>query len=103
MDAGQRAWLAGICADSPGFYFGHPAEPLPPTRPGIEHLATLTVPALVAVGEHDHAFTHRCADRVASGLPTAHRVTVAGADHFVNVTAPAAFAVLVTSIVTDRR
>ncbi|WP_457033945.1 alpha/beta fold hydrolase [Kitasatospora sp. P5_F3] len=102
LDAGQRAWLADICAGSPGFYFGHPAEPLPPARPGIEHLASLTVPTLVAVGEYDHAFTHHCADRVASGLPGAHRVTVAGADHFVNVTAPATFAELVNSFTAER-
>ncbi|MFJ9516971.1 alpha/beta fold hydrolase [Kitasatospora sp. NPDC101801] len=102
LDPGQRAWLAGICADSPGFHLGHPAEPLTPARPGIEQLAALAGPALVAVGEHDLAFTHRCADRMAQGLPGAHRVTVAGADHFVNVTAPDAFAELITAFTAAR-
>ncbi|MGW4646206.1 alpha/beta fold hydrolase [Kitasatospora sp. NPDC004289] len=91
----QRLRLARLYADSPDFLLGTPAEPLEPARPGIAHLAEVTAPTLAAVGEHDLPYTHRCAARIAAGVPGAELVTVTGADHFLNLSRPDRFAELV--------
>lgn len=90
-DPARRELVAGLYRDSPGFLTGWPHQPTPPGRPGIEHLADITVPTVVLVGEHDTDFTRACADRIAAGVPHAHREDVRGADHFLNLSRPEVF------------
>ena len=54
-------------------------------------LETLAVPALVAVGESDHADFRAIADRLASTLRDARRVTIPGAGHLPSLEQPEAF------------
>ncbi|WP_073808904.1 alpha/beta fold hydrolase [Kitasatospora sp. CB01950] len=92
----QRARIQEMYADSPGFFAGWPAEPLPEARPGIEHLGLVQAPTTVVVGEHETDFTRRCALRISHGVSGTRRIDVPGADHFVNLTRPDAFHQLVT-------
>ena len=52
----------------------------------IDELAEIEVPALILVGEHDHAYL-RAAELMASRLPRAESVTLLGATHVVNIEA----------------
>lgn len=54
-------------------------------------LETLAVPALVLVGESDHADFHAIADRLAGALPSTGRATIPGAGHLPSLEQPAAF------------
>ncbi|WP_425559834.1 alpha/beta fold hydrolase [Kitasatospora terrestris] len=93
----HRALLERLYADSLGFLTGWDVEPLPAAEPGIEHLDRITAPALVLIGGHDTAFTHRCADRLTRGLPDARRIDLPDADHFPNLSAPDDFHRAVTA------
>lgn len=61
-----------------------------PAPPMIDELAEIEVPALILVGEHDHAYL-RAAELMASRLPRAESVTLLGATHVVNIEAAEAF------------
>ena len=58
--------------------------------PVIDELAGIEIPALVVVGEKDEPYL-RAADVLASRLPQAEAVKIAGAGHVVNLEDPAAF------------
>jgi pimeloyl-ACP methyl ester carboxylesterase len=55
------------------------------------HLASVTVPALVLVGESDYADFHAIADRLATTLPNAERATIPDAGHLPSLEQPEAF------------
>ncbi len=50
----------------------------------IDDLATLSMPALVIVGENDKPFL-RAAEVMAAKLPRSHHVVIPGAGHIVNI------------------
>jgi pimeloyl-ACP methyl ester carboxylesterase len=54
-------------------------------------LAAIDVPALVLVGEDDHADFHAIADRLTDALPQARRATIPGAGHLPSLEQPEAF------------
>ena len=62
-----------------------------PLAEDLDALATLDVPALVAVGEHDMSDFHAAAEALAGALPRARRETIAGAGHLAPIERPQAF------------
>ena len=58
--------------------------------PVIDQLASIEIPALVVVGEKDEPYL-RAAEVLASRLPKAESVRIAGAGHVVNLEEPQAF------------
>ena len=62
-------------------------------------LGTVDVPALVLVGESDHADFHAIADRLAAALPDVRRATIAGAGHVPSLEQPEAFDAVVLPFV----
>jgi len=79
-----RAAAKAICAQSVSGIarFGREVSGLAPSV--IDDLATLTMPALVIVGENDKPFL-RAAEVMAAKLPRSHHVVIAGAGHIVNI------------------
>jgi pimeloyl-ACP methyl ester carboxylesterase len=79
-----RAAAKAICAQSvPGIArFGREVSGLAPSV--IDDLATLAMPALVVVGEHDKPFL-RAGEVMAAKLPRSQHVVIAGAGHIVNI------------------
>jgi pimeloyl-ACP methyl ester carboxylesterase len=79
-----RAAARAICAQSvPGIArFGREVSGLAPSV--IDDLATLSMPALVIVGENDKPFL-RAAEVMSAKLPRAHHVVIPGAGHIVNI------------------
>jgi pimeloyl-ACP methyl ester carboxylesterase/mannose-6-phosphate isomerase-like protein (cupin superfamily) len=57
----------------------------------VSHLAEVDVPALVVVGESDHADFHALADRLSTALPRATKETIPGAGHLPSLEQPGAF------------
>ena len=64
------------------------AEKAPPAVP---RLSTIRVPTAVLVGDRDNPSSPVLAKRVAQDIPGARYVTVAGADHLINLSRPEAF------------
>ncbi|MFP6654828.1 MAG: alpha/beta hydrolase [Myxococcota bacterium] len=79
-----RAAAAAICAQSVAGVarFGREVSGLAPSV--IDDLASLTMPALVLVGEEDKPFL-RAAEVMAAKLPRAKHVVIPGAGHIVNI------------------
>ena len=79
-----RAAAQAICAQSvPGVArFGREVSGLAPSV--IDDLASLSMPALVVVGENDKPFL-RAAEVMAAKLPRSHHVVIPGAGHIVNI------------------
>jgi len=69
-------------------HFGRRVAALAP--PVIDELASIRIPALVIVGEHDAAY-QRAAQVMQARLPLAESVTIPGAGHIVNIEAAEAF------------
>jgi pimeloyl-ACP methyl ester carboxylesterase len=69
-----------------------PDAPDPAEAP--QALASLTAPALVAVGEHDMRDFHDSAEALARALPHARRTVVEGAGHLAPLERPEAFRAL---------
>ena len=89
LPAAQAA-LRAIAAQQPvGLaHFGRCVAALAP--PVIDELASIRIPALVIVGEHDAAY-QRAAQVMQARLPLAEAVTIAGAGHIVNLEAAETF------------
>lgn len=79
-----RAAARAICAQSvPGIArFGREVSGLAPSV--IDDLATLSMPALVIIGENDKPFL-RAAEVMAAKLPRSRHVIIPGAGHIVNI------------------
>jgi pimeloyl-ACP methyl ester carboxylesterase len=89
LPAAQAA-LRAIAAQQPHglAHFGRRVAALAP--PVIDELASIRIPALVIVGEHDAAY-QRAAQVMQARLPLAESVTIPGAGHIVNIEAEEAF------------
>ena len=89
LPAAQAA-LRAIAAQQPHglAHFGRRVAALAP--PVIDELASIRIPALVIVGEHDAAY-QRAAQVMQARLPLAESVTIPGAGHIVNIEAAEAF------------
>ena len=68
----------------------------------LSRLATIDVPTLVLVGEHDYADFHALADRLEAELPNAQRTTIPGAGHLPSLEQPEAFDAAVLPFVDGR-
>jgi pimeloyl-ACP methyl ester carboxylesterase len=89
LPAAQAA-LRAIAAQQPHglAHFGRRVAAVAP--PVIDELASIRIPALVIVGEHDAAY-QRAAQVMQARLPLAEAVTMAGAGHIVNIEAAETF------------
>jgi pimeloyl-ACP methyl ester carboxylesterase len=89
LPAAQAARRA-IAAQQPHglAHFGRRVAAL--ASPVIDELASIRIPALVIVGEHDAAY-QRAAQVMQARLPLAESVTIPGAGHIVNIEAAEAF------------
>ena len=85
-----RAARRAIAAQQPHglAHFGRRVAALAP--PVIDELASIRIPALVIVGEHDAAY-QRAAQVMQARLPLAESVSIPGAGHIVNIEAAEAF------------
>jgi 3-oxoadipate enol-lactonase len=59
--------------------------------PAAMRLGEIDVPTLVLVAEADPPFSRRCSELIAHGILGAHKVTIEGADHVINLRRPEAF------------
>jgi pimeloyl-ACP methyl ester carboxylesterase len=66
-----------------------------PRPPALARLATIRVPALVLVGEHDIPDVHTHAGAIAAGIPNARRDVIAESGHVPYMEQPADFTTLV--------
>jgi pimeloyl-ACP methyl ester carboxylesterase len=83
----RRAYAAQLAAPEPS------EVPDPAEQPDV--LASLSIPALVAVGELDMPDFHAAAEELARVLPRARHTVIAGARHLAPLEQPAAFQTLV--------
>jgi len=86
------ARLREIAADYSGWHF-HNKNPLRrPSPPANDRLAEITTPTLVVTGELDLAFyNHPIAERLASTIPNARRLTIPHVGHMASMEAPEVF------------
>jgi pimeloyl-ACP methyl ester carboxylesterase len=73
-----------------------------PLADGPDALGGLTVPVLLAVGEHDMSDFHEAADVLGAILPDTRRETIDGAGHLAPMEQPAAFDALLLDFLADR-
>jgi pimeloyl-ACP methyl ester carboxylesterase len=59
--------------------------------PAAMRLGEIDVPTLVLIAEYDPPFMRRCGELIARGILGAHKVTIEGADHVINLRRPEAF------------
>ena len=71
--------------------------------PAARRLGEIDVPTLVTIAEHDPPFMRRIGDLIARGILGAHRVTIEGADHVVNMRQPEAFDRALLGFLADAR
>jgi pimeloyl-ACP methyl ester carboxylesterase len=85
-----QAALRAIAAQRPHglAHFGRRVAAVAPAV--IDELASIRIPALVIVGEHDAAY-QRAAQVMQARLPLAEAFTIAGAGHIVNIEAAESF------------
>jgi 3-oxoadipate enol-lactonase len=85
------ARLAQMVDEYSGWHFvnNNPAIGLKPRA--FERLEQITVPTLVILGERDEPDFHGMADALASRVPEARKVVLAGVGHMANMEAPQAF------------
>jgi len=75
------------------------AAPEPEETPGpLDDLAALTMPALVAAGEHDMPDFRDGADALARALPNATHTVIEGAGHLAPLETPVAVRALLTTV-----
>ena len=83
--------LSNMVSDYSGWHWINSDPGLAPEPPAIACLGTVRNRTLVMVGEHDLPDFQRIADTLASGIPEATKMVIAGAGHMANMEAPAAF------------
>ena len=59
-----------------------------PDPPAYDHLAEITGPAVVVVGDLEYPMVTRCADSIADRIPGCRRISAPGADHLIPLRAP---------------
>lgn len=82
-DAVARAQIEGAVAAM--FAQGDFEQPNPPS---YGHLAEITAPAVVVVGDLEYPMVTRCAASVADRIPGCRRVAAPGSDHLIPLRAP---------------
>ncbi len=87
--AGER--LRAMLRDYSGWHWVNADRGLPLEPPAIARLASIRVPTLVIVGEHDMSDFHAIAATLASGIPGARRVMMEGLGHVPSMEDPARF------------
>lgn len=92
-DAAARAQIEGAVAAM--FAQGDFEQPDPPA---YDHLARITAPTVVVVGDLEYPMVVRCADSVADRIPGCRRVPAPGADHLIPLCAPD----LVADVITEQ-
>jgi 3-oxoadipate enol-lactonase len=90
------ARLSAMVADFPGQHWLGLDPHLPDSRPPIELLEQLTMPALVVAGEQDVPGFLAMSEILAQRLPAAEHVLVPGAGHMVNMEQPGAVNAIIT-------
>ena len=78
-----------------GWHLAYPDPGIAPARPVAEALASMSIPALVLVGELDLPDFQAIARRLAQELPGAELRSIAGSGHMSNMEAPQVFNELV--------
>jgi pimeloyl-ACP methyl ester carboxylesterase len=96
-----RAAADAVAAQSPAAVAAFGRRVAGPAPPVIDELSTIDVPALVIVGEEDHAYL-RAADVMAAKLPGAEKSVIEGAGHIVNIEAAERFEAAVTRFLRER-
>ena len=66
--------------------------------PAIDQLASVRVPTLVVIGEHDTSGTRAAADRLAADVPGARLIRVPNAAHIVGMEVPDELAALIVEL-----
>lgn len=95
-ELGLRTWAAASPADPAArvqiesavagmFAQGDFEQPDPPA---YDHLAKITAPAVVALGELEYPMVVHCAESIADRIPGCHRIDVPEADHLIPLRAP---------------
>ena len=69
-----------------------------PDPPAYDHLAEITAPAVVVVGDLEYPMVTRCADSIADRIPVCRRTSAPGADHLIPLRAPD----LVADVIMDQ-
>jgi 3-oxoadipate enol-lactonase len=72
-----------------------------PSPPASERLASVQAPTLLIVGSRDVPEIQKIVEILASGIPGARRVVIAGAGHMVNMEKPAAFDTAVLNFLSN--
>jgi pimeloyl-ACP methyl ester carboxylesterase len=90
-DATARAQVEGAVAAM--FAQGDFEQPDPPA---YDHLAEISAPTVVVLGELEYPMVVRCADSIADRIPGCHRIQAPGADHLIPLSAPDLVAQLIT-------
>ncbi len=92
-DAAARAQVEGAVAAM--FAQRDFEQPGPPV---YDHLAEITAPAVVVVGDLEYPMVARAAGNIADRIPGCRRITVPGADHLIPLRAPD----LVADVIMDQ-
>ncbi len=82
-DAAAQAQVEGAVAAM--FAQGDFEQPDPPA---YDHLAEITAPAVVVVGDLEYPMVTRCADSIADRIPGCRRISAPGADHLIPLRVP---------------
>jgi 3-oxoadipate enol-lactonase len=86
-----------------GWHLAYPDPGTAPARPVAEQLASISIPTLVLVGEHDMPDFQAIARRLALEMPQAELRTLAGSGHMSNMEAPHTFNELVLGFLQRHR
>ena len=92
-DATARAQIEGAVAAM--FAQGEFEQPDPPA---YDHLAEITAPAVVVVGDLEYPMVARGAELIAGRIPGCRRITAPGIDHLIPLRAPD----LVANVITEQ-
>lgn len=90
-DPAATARLEEIVRAYPCWHLRQTDPHLPFDPPARERLHEIAAPTLVAVGEEDRPDFQAIADLLATGIPDARKIVLAGAGHMANMDAPDAF------------
>ncbi len=86
-DPALAARLAAIVENFPGLHLSEP-DPHGSHPAVIEELSSIAAPTTVIVGQLDVPCFQDMADRLATGIPGAHKVVIPDAGHMANMEAP---------------
>jgi pimeloyl-ACP methyl ester carboxylesterase len=97
QDAAVEDAMAAMLADYSGWHFVHDDPVVRIAPPAAERLAGLAIPALVVTGAQDLAYNEEVAQTLATNIPGACRLPLAGT-HMVSMEEPARVAAAIDQI-----